>query len=903
MNRTLSATLAIGTMVSTVPAAAQIPLPTGPATASAATTTEFVKTLRSAGGSAAHGLATFSRYPEPAERRNLEASGVRIFSPLVGTTYRVRVEARASLRGGTFAVLRTNLLRLTAQDRVEPRLWRGDYPRHAVNPDGSLSLSVRIHPGVSEADSRRVLAAHASRFGREGDQEWVAVVPQASLRALAGEDIVQWIDAGPLPFIAENDRVRNAMSVDAVQSFDETTGTAAGLGGKGVRVGVFDKGVDETHDDFDASAASSRVTVNDAPMQFHGTHVAGTIGGNGKLSTGNDSWGNSNVTGTPPTKAYQWRGMATDVLLLDIDQMPPFGQNGKNPDTHARYIASPGMDLSNHSYVFSVDGAYDSSNQARDRIIRGDALSGGSAVPPRLHVTSAGNSGQTAFSGSGVTSFQKGYFSLTKQVKNALVVGNWDISANRLANTSSLGPTHDGRIKPDVVAPGVAVTSAGYCVGVADPDEKSPQLCESPPASGNYTPRQDFYRVLSGTSMASAAASGVLTLVLERYARTYGVNLSQSPPLPSTLRAVMIHAAVDKAGSPSFTNPDGVARDSPGPDFLTGWGLINAKRAVELVANKAIIEGVVATTCDSRVYSFQVAPGTAGMRVTLAWDDVAADALVSATDPTAPLLRNDLDLVLVAPDGREHLPWQLDQRIVDSAGNLIPADLQHCGTAIRVQRKLTPVANPSSGNESVPNEGSIPKAVGGRDHLNNVEVVDVEAPTAGTWQARVTGFAIPDGPQKFSLIGSSFTRLLQGPKSLCIQYPVLCQRVALPQDLCQRYPKLCEPKFKFSQPWMHVPFDEGQEKVVLPLDGLCRHSTGRPDADCSGHELRVRSKAGKFRVEIYSAGGRRLGRNASATADKRLSVPARADEEHFVVLSLGPGAKPGTELEVSLAPK
>lgn len=894
------------------PVLAQIPLPSRTVLPSAETTTEFLKAFRISSAETEHALATFVRHPSPEERRSLEASGIRVLAPLVGTTYRVRVDKRVNVRAASLVQLKASLTRLTAEDRVDPNLWRERYSRYAfarpgqkqgnyvLNPDGTLNLSVRVHFGVTEAEIRSALEKHARHSKREGDQTWFAVVPRTSLRSLAAEDIVQWIDAGPLPFIPENDSVRAAIKVDAVQGFDPSTGKAAGLSGKGVRVGVFDKGVDETHDDFDDAASATRVITNDAGMQFHATHVAGTIAGDGKLSTGSDSWGGGNGG----TAAYQWRGMATSAQVLDIDQMPPFGQSGKDPDTHMRYISSPGMDVSNHSYVISVDGAYDSSNQARDEIIRGDAMSGGNPVPPRLHVTSAGNGGQTPFSNEYVTSHQSGYFALTKQVKNALVVGNWDTGAGRIANSSSLGPTYDGRIKPDVVAPGMAVKSTGYCVGPSDPDEKTPDLCKD--STGNYKPRQNFYRVLNGTSMASAAAAGTLALVLEQYATTYGVSLDQSPPLPSTLRAVVIHAADDKKNSAPTTNPDGVVKDSPGPDFVTGWGLIDAQAAVDVVANRRLREDALMAACDSHTYIFAVAPDTgARVRVTLAWDDVAADALVGATDPTAPKLRNDLDLVLVDPDGTEHYPWQLDQTIVDSAGRAIPSELQHCGTPITVQRKLMPAPDPAAANESVA-DGSLPVAGRGPDHLNNVEVVDIDASAvvAGTWQARVSGFAIAQGPQRFSLVGGSFLRLLQGPKVLCVRYPALCQKIAFHVDLCDRYPKLCEPRFKLSVPGrIRVYIDDAMQKIVLPLDEICRYAAGPLDVHCAGYDLRVESTAAPFRAAVYAANGQLVRRDNSDSLNKRFAFEALGGGQQFLVLSLGRGLKPKAELEISLAPR
>jgi hypothetical protein len=394
-------------------------------------------------------------------------------------------------------------------------------------------------------------------------------------------------------------------------------------------------------------------------------------------------------------------------------------------------------------------------------------------------------------------------------------------------------------------------------------------------------------------------------LVLEQYANTSGVKLEERRPLPSTLRAVIIHTAEDKKDSPSFNNNDGVVRDSRGPDFVTGWGLIDAQEAVNVVVNRRLFEDQLTVTCDSRTYIFSVTPAEAakGVRVTLAWDDPAADALL-ITDPTAPTLRNDLDLVLIDPNGTEHYPWQINQTIRDSSGNPVPPAMQACGAAVTVEAQLKPRLDPENGDDSV--SGGPPTADRGRDHLNNVEVVDVgrvgEPPAIpGTWQARVTGFAIAESPQRFSLVGGSFNRFLKGPKSICTQFPTVCRKVAIPWDVCSRYPKVCETRFRFSGPGrMHVHFDDTRQKIVLPLEGICRYAANRPDALCVDYDLRVESKAAPFRAEIYSSSGRLVRRDVSANLDKRLALPGRSGEQYLVVLSPAPGMKPGAELEVSL---
>src|SRR5262249_23528726 len=149
---------------------------------------------------------------------------------------------------------------------------------------------------------------------------------------------------------------------------------------------------------------------------------------------------------------------------------------------------------------------------------------------------------------------------------------------------------------------------------------------------------------------------------------------------------------------------------------------------------------------------------------------------------TLPRLRNDLDLVLIDPAGNRHYPWQLNQNIKSADGSrLLNPEEQTCDTDITIETQLAP--------PGPLNAASILPAVKAPDHLNNVEVVDAPRMT-GTWMAEVTGFSVPWGPQKFSLIGVSGPPLiLWTPVAICRQYPGLCTTWS--QTLCQMIPDLC----------------------------------------------------------------------------------------------------------------
>ena len=133
--------------------------------------------------------------------------------------------------------------------------------------------------------------------------------------------------------------------------------------------------------------------------------------------------------------------------------------------------------------------------------------------------------------------------------------------------------------------------------------------------------------------------------------------------------------------------------------------------------------------------------GKENLRVTIAWDDCAGiDGLYTATNFSASKLCNDLDLYLISPSGKFYFPWRIDPlpiEKIDLSGNAVPWSSDTFGIE-RIKESDMPKAERYCGkNDAVLNECF--------DHLNNVEVVDVENPEQGTWQVVVRGTAVREG--------------------------------------------------------------------------------------------------------------------------------------------------------------
>ncbi|HVS96333.1 MAG TPA: S8 family serine peptidase [Puia sp.] len=201
-----------------------------------------------------------------------------------------------------------------------------------------------------------------------------------------------------------------------------------------------------------------------------------------------------------------------------------------------------------------------------------------------------------------------------------------------LAGFSSMGPTGDGRIKPDLVADGVNVLSS---ISTAD----------------------NAYDIFSGTSMATPGAAGSSFLLQEYYSRLHGGAFMRS----ATLRGLLIHTA-DEAGA------------NPGPDYTFGWGLIDMQAAAGVITSdntdqsQMIRESsLVNTTKDAETYSV-TASGKTPVKATICWTDPAAAAATIPVNEhnfadTTRRLVNDLDLRITDnTSGKVYMPWILDPK-------------------------------------------------------------------------------------------------------------------------------------------------------------------------------------------------------------------------------------------------
>jgi len=265
-------------------------------------------------------------------------------------------------------------------------------------------------------------------------------------------------------------------------------------------------------------------------------------------------------------------------------------------------------------------------------------------------------------------------------------------NADQMAAFSSRGPADDGRIKPDVVAPGTWVLS-GYA------DKFQQQYDASPnPQNGAYQydgwgfPLNSSYKYMGGTSMSNPLVAGGAAVVRDFYQKTAGHSASAA-----LVKATLVNSAIDLLDE----NNDGFSDNAnPIPNRHEGWGRVDLAAATD--GTRQFVDGPTVTTNISATYTYSLATDGSPFKVTLAWSDYPSTTSASKN------LVNDLDLIVTAPDGTRYL------------GNVFASGWsQPAGVA---------------------------------DRTNNLENVYVQSAASGSWTVEVRGFNVPNGPQPFALV-------------------------------------------------------------------------------------------------------------------------------------------------------
>ncbi|MGB1364793.1 MAG: S8 family serine peptidase [Candidatus Poseidoniaceae archaeon] len=374
-----------------------------------------------------------------------------------------------------------------------------------------------------------------------------------------------------------------------------------GLDGSGETIAVMDTGLDNDHPDLigRVAAINTQYGLDPSPVDSnsgHGTHVVMTVLGDGS--------GDASTTGLAPKANLV-------MYALEHDPTGYFGRQGSIYDLLSDAELKTARVAVNAWGSNGNFGYYTADSRSADQYVSNNQY-----LLPVFSVGDNGASGASKVTAPGTA-------------KNVLSVGssnNGSVSAS-----SSQGPTLDGRIKPDLVAPGEGICSARA--------EEAKSVVGSVCATGTHSNTRSMYMELSGTSQATAVASGSAALAREYLREVAGIN----KPSASLIKATLVNGAED-LGTPDIPNSN------------EGWGQIDLENSLEPSHAGAALDIFHDDARElqagfSLLYSFTM-DASKGIDLTLAWSDVEGSANAPQAESR---LMNDLDLVLLAPDGTTYL--------------------------------------------------------------------------------------------------------------------------------------------------------------------------------------------------------------------------------------------------------
>ncbi len=502
-----------------------------------------------------------------------------------------------------------------SQQLVEVVIGLEGAPLAVARPGRTLAATGGRRLSLSTATSRSYLRTLASHQG---------VLEERIEAALPGSEVTRRyrVVANGLAVLVPRDQVSRLASVGGVARvypsvryrtlLDRSPGQigapslwGAGLenAGQGMKIGIIDEGIDQTHPLFDPRGFSmpagypkgqkayttAKVIVArafppprpvwrhaskpfDPEFSSHGTHVAGIAAGNA-----NTPAEGSRISGVAP------RAYLGNYKALTIPTAADVGLDGNSPQLVAAIEAAvaDGMDVINLSL------GEPEIEPSRDIVAEALGAAARAGVVP---VVAAGND---------FDQFGRGSVSSPGSTPEAITVGA--VSTTRsgapgvVASFSSGGPTPLSlQLKPEVSAPGVSIVSA------------------SPGGT---------YAALSGTSMAAPHVAGAAALLQQRH--------------PGWTPA-QVKSALASTGDRAFL--DG-GRTTEAPTTREGGGIVNLRRADQpllFASPSALSFGLVpATGTAARTLSLSDAGGGAGDWAVTVEQQAGATGATVSVPPTA----------------------------------------------------------------------------------------------------------------------------------------------------------------------------------------------------------------------------------------------------------------------------
>ncbi len=506
--------------------------------------------------------------------------------------------------------------------------YRSEYRIHSAVlaaleklPDSeSVAVGVLVAADASPTELLKVRRSMRNAVGQAQSRFGTVLrgrIDRPALSFLAGSSSVLWIEPAITPKLHDEIATKAVAggSVDGSNEGHASNTQQLGFDGRGIRVAVADSGLSfgtaaQVHPDLTNRVDAFRFygSLTDAADQHsHGTHIAGIIAGDG-------------ATGEVDERgALYGLGIAPQAHIIVQRIFNGVGGYEEPPslETLTRDAVRAGAMIGSNSWGDDTQGRYDLSAMEFDALVR-DADAEEPGDQPYVVVFAAGNAGPGLQTIS-TPAVAKNVMAVGASQNDRMGFSLYTEGVESMADFSSRGPCEDGRVKPDLVAPGTWIASLR---SAAAGDQNSWRSI-----SPNYI-------YLGGTSQAGAEVAGAAAVFAQYYRQTH----TNASPSPALVKAALINSAID------MNDDDGTG---PVPNNQEGWGRLNlagifgSRRRFEFIDQSTLLSS--GKTFEKRVL---VASSSQPLRVTLTYTDVPGLPMA------IPALVNDLDLEVTSPDGR-----------------------------------------------------------------------------------------------------------------------------------------------------------------------------------------------------------------------------------------------------------
>ncbi|MCB0855888.1 MAG: S8 family serine peptidase, partial [Bacteroidetes bacterium] len=355
----------------------------------------------------------FYQIPSRSEQESMLSYGIELHYYIPNNTFLAKIPVSLDLNKLRTWGVRSVVIPTTTE-KVSQKLVSQSLPDWAIDGD-QISLNVQYHQDLSlKWVSQKIRECGYEILESEAYTQFVIVkLPIDNIYDLADLAFVNFVE--PIDGPGEPEDI-GGRALHRANSLDSEHPLGRKYDGNGVNVLVRDDGDIGPHIDF-----QNRTNQSAAPASSgsHGDGVAGVWAGAGNLNP-------------------VYEGAAPGAFVYVIDYLPTFLDNTLSLHQNDDVM------ITNSSYSNICNGGYTTTTQRVDKQTYDN--------PSLLHMFSAGNEGQSSCGyGAGI-----GWGTITgghKQGKNVIAVANLYADAT-LANSSSRGPAHDGRLKPDLAAHG-----------------------------------------------------------------------------------------------------------------------------------------------------------------------------------------------------------------------------------------------------------------------------------------------------------------------------------------------------------------------------------------------------------------------------------------------------------------